>query len=75
MEDVIIVIGIMALIVSIPLVAIVTAHKRSAMKLQLQIIEKETELEKIKMENYGIETEKMRVELEHSKQALLEMKK
>lgn len=75
MEDIVIVLGTMLLIVSIPIVAIVTKHKRSAMNIQLQMIEKETELEKLKMENYVIETEKMRVELEQSKQALLDMKK
>lgn len=75
MEDIIIVLGTMLLIVSIPIVAIVTKHKRSAMNIQLQIIEKETELERLKMETYVIETEKMRMELEQSKQALLDLKK
>ena len=75
MEDIIIVLGTMLLIVSIPIVAIVTKHKRSSMNIQLQMIEKETELEKLKMENYVNETERMRIELEQSKQALLDMKK
>lgn len=75
MEDIIITLGTMLLIVSIPIVAIVTKHKRSAMNIQLQIIEKETELERLKMETYVIETEKMRMELEQSKQALLDLKK
>ncbi|MCT6923157.1 MULTISPECIES: hypothetical protein [Bacillales] len=58
---------------AIPITAILTAHKRAAMKLQIQMIEKETELEKLKMESYEIETQKLRLELQQEKQVLLEM--
>ncbi|WP_230199459.1 hypothetical protein [Bacillus ndiopicus] len=75
MQELMIVLGSLGLLVSIPLVAIVTAHKRAAMKLQIKMIEKETELEKLKMENYTFETERLRLELEQEKQVLLDMKR
>lgn len=59
----------------IPITAIITAHKRSAMKLQLNLVEKEIQLEQLKLETYTVETEKMRLELDHSQQQLLEMSK
>jgi hypothetical protein len=55
------------MIFSIPLVAIVTSHYRSLAKTKVKIIEKELELEKLKHENYLIETQKMRIELEKMK--------
>ncbi|MCH7321234.1 hypothetical protein LZ480_04950 [Solibacillus sp. MA9] len=59
----------------IALTAILTAHKRSSLKLQIKMLETETQLEQIRMEGYQLETEKMRLELEHSKQLLLETRK
>lgn len=41
-------------------------------KIELKKIEKEVELEKVRLETYTIETEKMRIELEQSKQLLLQ---
>ncbi|WP_342472755.1 hypothetical protein MHH70_05420 [Metasolibacillus sp. FSL H7-0170] len=58
---------------AIPIIAILTTHKRNAMNLKIQMIEKETELERLKMESYEIETEKLRLELQQEKQTLLEM--
>lgn len=55
------------LIFSIPIIAILTTHFQKKAKIQLQIVEKEIELEKLKNENYLIETEKMKVELEKMK--------
>ncbi|AGX04893.1 MULTISPECIES: hypothetical protein [Bacillaceae] len=55
------------MIFSIPLVAIVTSHYQSLAKTKVKIIEKELELEKLKHENYLIETQKMRIELEKMK--------
>lgn len=43
-------------------------------KIELKRLEKEIELERLRLDTYEIETEKMRLELEHSKQALLETK-
>ncbi|MGG3798033.1 hypothetical protein [Metabacillus fastidiosus] len=62
----IIVVGTIA-IFSIPIIAILTDASRRKAKLQLQIVEKEIELEKLKNENFLIETEKMKVELEKLK--------
>ncbi len=59
---------------SIPLTAIITAHQRSKLKLKIKMAEKEIELEKIRLVGYQQETEKMKLELEHSKQLLLESK-
>ena len=43
-------------------------------KIELKRIEREIELEKLRIETFDKETEKMRIELEQSKQALLETK-
>ena len=61
--------------VIIAVTAILTDHKNEQLKLQIQLLEKETELEQIHLESYQIETEKMRLELEHAKQLLLETRK
>ncbi|WP_332649231.1 hypothetical protein [Lysinibacillus sp. 54212] len=72
LEEIIIVLGVMVTVCSIPLTAIVTAHKRSHTKLQIKMLEKEVELEKMRLEMYDNETERMKIELEQSKQLLLE---
>ncbi|WP_088009154.1 hypothetical protein [Indiicoccus explosivorum] len=64
--------GLIALIpavmaLSIPIVAIVTAHKRSLEKIKHERIRDEIELEKMKQINYVTETEKLRLELEQMK--------
>lgn len=74
MEDIIIVLGVMVTVCSIPLTAIITAHKRSQTKLQIKMLEKEVELEKMRLEMYDNETERMKIELEQSKQLLLQSK-
>ena len=43
-------------------------------KIELKRLEKEIELERLRLETYEIENDKMRLELEYSKQALLETK-
>ena len=67
-------IAIVAIIVggAIPLSAIYFGHKRSAMKLQLKLAEQEIKLEELRLQTITQETEKMRIELEQSKQVLLE---
>jgi hypothetical protein len=50
------------MIFSIPLVAIITSHLRRQTAAKQQLLE--TELEKMKHENYIAETQKMKVELE-----------
>lgn len=61
--------------VIIAVTAILTDHKNEQLKLQIQLLEKEAELEQIRLESYQIETEKMRLELDHAKQLLLETRK
>jgi hypothetical protein len=52
------------LIFSIPIIAIITDHFQTQSKNKHKMIKDELELEKLKHENYLIETEKMRLELE-----------
>ncbi len=72
-----IIIAIVAIVMgaSIPIIAILTAHNRSKMKLHIKLTDKEIELEKIRLETFEMETEKMKMDLEHQKQQLIEMKK
>jgi hypothetical protein len=58
--------GIIAVIMvfSIPIIAILTTHFQKQSKIKYKIIEGELELEKLKHQNYLIETERMRLELE-----------
>lgn len=69
-------IAIVAIIggVIISLAGIFTDARTRQQKIKLKSIEKEVELEKLRLENYTIETEKMRLELEQSKMLLLEEK-
>ena len=75
MEDIIVVSIVFGSGILIALTAIFTAHKRSSKKLQIEMIQKEAELEQLRLETYKIETEKMKLELEQSKQLLLETRK
>ncbi|MGE8203210.1 hypothetical protein ACQKP0_01405 [Heyndrickxia sp. NPDC080065] len=52
------------MIFSIPIIAIVTAHIRKNAKIKSNLIREELELEKLKHENFLLETEKLRLELE-----------
>lgn len=58
--------GLVAIVMvfSIPLVAIITTHLRKQTSAKQRLIESQVELEKLKHENYIVETQKMRVELE-----------
>lgn len=58
--------GLVAVILffSIPIIAIVTNHFQIQSKMKHKMIKDELKLEKLKQENYLIETEKMRLELE-----------
>ena len=75
MEDIIILSIIFGSGALVALTAILTAHKRSSLKLQIKMLETETELEQLRLDSYKVETDKMRLELEHSKQLLLETRK
>jgi len=63
-----IVIGVIAV------TAIITDMISSNKKTEVKRIQAELKLEQLKLENYERETEKMRLELEHSKRILLEHK-
>lgn len=52
------------MIFSIPIIAIVTEHIQKSAKTKSDIIKEELELEKLKHENFLLETEKLRLELE-----------
>lgn len=54
------------LIFGIPIIAIITDHLQKQSKVKANMIKDQLELEKLKHENYLIETEKMRLELEKS---------
>lgn len=58
--------GLVAVVMvfSIPLVAIITDHFQKQSKYRQKMLQEELELEKLKHENYLLETEKMRAELE-----------
>ena len=58
----------------IAVTAIITEMITKNKKIELKRLEREIELEKIRLETFDKETEKMLIELEQSKQALLETK-
>ncbi len=58
----------------ISVTAIITDMISSNKKTEIKRIQAELKLEQLKYENYERETEKLRLELEHSKQLLLEQK-
>ncbi|MEL3957429.1 hypothetical protein NSQ96_09145 [Caldifermentibacillus hisashii] len=60
MEDIIAII----MVFSIPIIAIVTSHIRKQSAIKQKLVKEEIELEKLKQENYLLETEKLRLELE-----------
>lgn len=52
------------MIFSIPLVAILTDHFQKQAKIQKEMLKDQLELERLKNENYLLETEKLRLELD-----------
>lgn len=59
--------GIVALVMMVPITGIITEHRVKISKLKNEIIREEMELEKLKQQNFIIETEKMKLELEQMK--------
>ncbi|MGE6752916.1 hypothetical protein ACQKFO_05680 [Rossellomorea sp. NPDC071047] len=55
------------MIFSIPILGIITDHFQKQSKLKQKMVEDQLELEKLKHENFVIETQKMRLELEQMK--------
>ena len=62
------------MIAVIAITGIITDMITKNKKIELKRLEREIELEKLRLETFDKETEKMRIELEQSKQALLETK-
>ncbi|MGE6258351.1 hypothetical protein ACQKCU_10625 [Heyndrickxia sporothermodurans] len=60
LEDIIII----AIVMTVPITAIVTNHLRKNTKIKSGILREQLELEKLKQQNYLMETEKLRLELE-----------
>ena len=60
---------------AIPLSAIYLNHKNASMKLQSKLAEQEIKREELRVKALMQETEKMRLELEQSKQVLIESQK
>ncbi|MCJ7842300.1 hypothetical protein MUB24_15635 [Lederbergia sp. NSJ-179] len=52
------------MICSVPIIAIITDHIQSSAKIKGKFIQDQLELEKLKHENYLLETEKLKLELE-----------
>ncbi|MCS0669702.1 hypothetical protein [Cytobacillus firmus] len=52
---------------SIPIIAILTFHTQRIAKIKHNMIKDEITLEKLKQENFLLETEKMKLELEQMK--------
>ncbi|MFL6516660.1 MAG: hypothetical protein ACJ8GL_01130, partial [Bacillus sp. (in: firmicutes)] len=55
------------MVFGIPITAIITSHFQKQSKIRANMLKDELELEKVKQQNYLIETEKMRLELEKMK--------
>ena len=52
------------MIFMIPIIAIVTEHSKQKARIKLDTVKEELKLEEIKNQNYLLETEKMKLELE-----------
>ena len=48
----------------IPIIAIVTEHSKQKAKINLDTVKEEVKLEELKNQNYLLETEKMKLQLE-----------
>ncbi|MEK3933781.1 hypothetical protein MKY41_00560 [Sporosarcina sp. FSL W7-1349] len=61
------VLGIVAVVMTVPITAIITDYKRKTLKMRADLVREEIELEQLKQQNFIIETEKMKIELEQMK--------
>ncbi|MEI4770759.1 hypothetical protein WAX74_14120 [Psychrobacillus sp. FJAT-51614] len=60
------------MIFSIPLSAIWTTHLRKSQNIRARVVKDEIELEKLKYDNFLLETEKIRIDLQQKQASLLE---
>ncbi|WP_339251137.1 hypothetical protein NSQ43_13925 [Sporosarcina sp. FSL W8-0480] len=58
---------IVAVVMVVPIVAIITEHREKTFRYKTELVREELELEKLKQQNFIIETEKMKLELEQMK--------
>lgn len=58
---------IVGIVMSVPITAIITDHNRRIAKIKAEYVRDEIELEKLKQQNFIMETEKMKLELEKMK--------
>ncbi len=58
---------IVGIVMAVPITAIITDHNRRVVKLKAEFIRDEIELERLKQQNFIVETEKMKLELEKMK--------
>ncbi|WP_339251135.1 hypothetical protein NSQ43_13920 [Sporosarcina sp. FSL W8-0480] len=58
---------IVGIVMCVPITAIITDYKRKTLKFRADMVRDEIELEKVKQQNFIIETEKMKLELEQMK--------
>lgn len=62
------IVGIVAVSMVVPITRIVTGHLEKMAKIKGDIVHNQIELEKLKQQNFVIETEKMKIELEQMKE-------
>ncbi len=58
---------IVGIVMCVPITAIITDYKRKTLRFKAEMMREEIELEKLKQQNFIIETEKMKLELEQMK--------
>lgn len=56
--------GIVAISMTVPVTRVITDHLQKMAKIKGELVREEIELEQLKQQNYIIETEKMKLELE-----------
>lgn len=61
-------------VMAVGAIAVITEARNESKRIDVKKLNKEIELEKLRLENFDRETEKMRLELEYSKQLMLEHK-
>ncbi|MDW0112789.1 hypothetical protein QT711_06295 [Sporosarcina saromensis] len=59
--------AIVAVVMCVPITAIITEHQRKMMKIKADMLKEELELERLKQQNFIMETEKLKLELEQMK--------
>ena len=65
--DLLLAFGIVAVVMCVPITAIITEHKRKIAKINIEFAQEQIKLEQLKQQNFVIETEKMKLELEKLK--------